>query len=716
MGASSSLPKMKDYTYEVPGSEDAAAGLGAIHRHPQFKEDPFSYRHVYEDGKTLYELFQRGLRISENQPCMGFRPIDKTSGKAGAYVWLTYKECWAKAQAIGSAMRNMDLAPATAEDGLGSDSNGADETKAEDGSGMRLVGVFSKNRYEWVIVEQACNAYSGVVVPLYDTLGEDAVTYVLNQTGLRTVFCSSAESPKLLVAKKDHATELAAFTTIVQFEDVTDAQRTEYADAGLTLRSFTELLDNGRANPVPVEPPTVDDVATFCYTSGTTGNPKGAMLTHGNIVADTAAAVRAGVVLDASDRHLSYLPLAHMFERLVQAAVWQAGAATGFYQGSPQLLTKDLAELRPTLFPSVPRLFNKIYDKISAATSHGLKGSLFKKGFNAKKYWLERGHLEYGFWDRLVFNKVATKLGLDRCKIMLTGSAPISAHVMDFLRIVFSCRVLEGYGQTESAAAATVTPLNDQATAGHVGLPLSCNDVRLVNVAEMGYLITDKQHGSGDAAIACRGRGEICFRGPNVFKGYFKNAKKTAEAVDSEGWLHSGDIGIWLPQGYLKIVDRKKNIFKLSQGEYIAAEKIENVILSSQFIAQAFVYGDSMQSCLVAILVPDEEFVTAWKKGQAAFADLPFADICDSKAFNKLVFDDVTKVCVAKKLHSFERPKAIHLEPELWSVDNEVLTPTFKLKRNFAKQKYQSTIDALYGSLGAKALVAGKAGLKQGQH
>lgn len=694
MGASESTPALKDYTYIVPGSEDVEAGLGGIHRNPVVPDALHEY--YYDDGKTLYELFQRGLKISENRPCMGYRPIDK-EGNPGPYVWMTYAECWAKSLALGAAMNKLDLYPAS-----------------DDDVPLRMVGIFTKNRYEWCVIEQACNAYGGVVVPLYDTLGESAVTYVLNQTGMSTVFCSALETPKLMKAKTDHAS-LTSFKTIVQFEDVTDEQRAECEAGGITLRSFNEVLDIGRANPMDPTPPSPDTVATFCYTSGTTGDPKGAMLTHKNIVADVAGAVRAGVVINSDDRHLSYLPLAHMFERVVQAAVWQNGGAVGFYQGSPLKLLEDLGELRPTLFPSVPRLYNKIYDKVMAAASSGVKGALFAKGFAAKKYWLDRGHLEYKFWDNLIFNKVKAKLGLDRVRLMLTGSAPISAHVMDFLRIVFSAHVLEGYGQTECAAAATVTPMGDQGSAGHVGIPLACNEVRLVDVADMGYKVTDTTHGEGEGAIACRGRGEIWFRGPNVFAGYYKNAAKTAEAIDEDGWLHSGDIGVWLPQGYLKIVDRKKNIFKLAQGEYIAAEKIENIYLASSFVAQAFVYGDSLQSCLVAIIVPDVDYYKAWAPTQAAFKRMSFEDACRSAEFNKIVAADMLVQAKAKKLHSFECAKAIHLESTVFSVDNELLTPTFKLKRKQAKEKYQTIIDGLYDSLGDRGTVAGKKGLKQGK-
>lgn len=579
---------------------------------------------------------------------------------------------------------------------------------------LRLCGLYCKNRYEWVVTEQACNAYGGVVVPLYDTLGEQAVTYILNQTAMRTVFCGRAETKMLLAAKEHHST-LTGFKNIVQFEDVTEAERKTAHEQGLNLLSFAEVIASGKASPQDVTPPAVDDVATFCYTSGTTGDPKGVMLTHQNIVADTTGAIIAGVLLNSDDRHLSYLPLAHMFERLVQVTCWMSGAAVGFYQGSPLKIMEDLKALRPTLFPSVPRLYNKIYDKITngVTAAGGLKATLFNKGLASKTYYLKNGgHLTHGFYDKLIFNKVRAKLGLDRCNIMVTGSAPISAHVMDFLRVVFCCHVVEGYGQTETAAGATITPLAEQAEGGHVGVPIACNEIRLVDVPDMGYLVTDKTHGEGKAAIPCNGRGEIWYRGPNVFRGYYKNATKTAEAMEGD-WLKSGDIGIWLPRGFLKIVDRKKNIFKLSQGEYIAAEKIENIYIGSPFIAQAFVYGDSLQSCLVAIIVPDVDYVMPWAKSKG-IAGKDLAEVCAQKATKDAIMADMQTHAKAAKLHSFENAKAIHLESELWSVENEMLTPTFKLKRNQGKKKYQATIDALYASLGSRGVVAGKAGLKQG--
>jgi long-chain acyl-CoA synthetase len=261
------------------------------------------------------------------------------------------------------------------------------------------------------------------------------------------------------------------------------------------------------------------------------------------------------------------------------------GASVGFYQGDTLKITEDIKALRPTLFPSVPRLYNKIYDKVMGGVKEagGLKATIFNHAFRSKQFWLRNtGSLRHTVWDRIVFKGVATKVGLDRVRIMLTGSAPISSHVMEFLRIAFSALVCEGYGQTECSAACTLTPVGDQWSLGHVGGPLACNELKLVSIPEMGYLATDTRHGvekdstgkETSAGVPCQGRGEVCIRGANVFAGYYKDAAKTAEALDDQGWLHTGDVGVWDAEGRLKIVDRKKNIFKLSQGEYVAAEKV----------------------------------------------------------------------------------------------------------------------------------------------
>jgi long-chain acyl-CoA synthetase len=237
----------------------------------------------------------------------------------------------------------------------------------------------------------------------------------------------------------------------------------------------------------------------------------------------------------------------------------------------------------------------------------------------------------------------------------------------------------------------------------------------------MGYLSDDKFHGRVvddkgailKEGIAVRGRGEVCVRGPNIFKGYYRAPGKTAEVLEADGWYHTGDVGCWLPDGSLKIVDRKKNIFKLSQGEYVAAEKIENVYCKSDWVASMFVYGDSLQSCLVGIIVPDEVVLKRWAADHIKTGRVDVAALCEHEDVRKEIMADLKRVAADAGLRGFEKIKAFHLEAAAWTPDDiaSVLTPTFKLKRNVAKERYGKEIEAMYAS--GIGVVAGRTGVKQ---
>lgn len=689
----------------------ASGTSGAIRRATPFTD---ALRETYYPGEvtTVYQAFRRGARAAATKHCMGYRPVvDRkevvdAAGKrttetvVGDFTWFTYNEIVEKVDNLGSGLVHLDL------------------LKPND-LGHRLVGIYGKNRWEWSTTQHAAFSYGAAIVPLYDTLGAEAVSYIVQQTGLSVVAGSRVEARKLVEFKRGAAAAFATLTSVVQWEDVTEEERKAAADAGLTLRSFAEVAEAGSFNKKPNAPPTAADIAVICYTSGTTGNPKGAVLTHRNMVADASAANFGGLNINRDDVHLSYLPLAHVFEQLVQTVLFMEGAQIGFFQGDTLKILDDIKALRPTLFPSVPRLFNRIYDKImgGVAEAGGVKAAIFHQAFATKQYWLrEGGHVTHSVWDGIAFKAVAVRVGLDRCRLMVSGSAPLAAHVMEFLRIVFCTVVVEGYGQTECGGAATVQNPGDMATLGHVGAPLACNEVKLVSVEDLGYLVTDTVHGREvDKAgavraegIPCDGRGEVCYRGPNIFPGYYKDAEKTAEALDADGWLHSGDIGIWTAAGYLKIVDRKKNMFKLSQGEYVAAEKVEVCTLGG-FVQQIFVYGDSLHSMLVAIVVPNPDALRLWAR-ENHHADTPLATLCTDKAVKTMILKDLQARGKAAGLQGFEIPKDLLLDPEPWSPER-LMTPTFKLKRADAKRHYQEQIDAMYSVLDP---VAGKAGLKQG--
>ena len=292
---------------------------------------------------------------------------------------------------------------------------------------------------------------------------------------------------------------------------------------------------------MPHNAPSPKDVTVINYTSGTTGNPKGVMLTHENFVSDASAAYyMLPRPFRPTDSWFSYLPLPHVFERTVQICLMMCGAQIGFFSGDVRNMPADLGALKPTIFGGVPRIWTRFYDKIvSAGQGSWLKTKLINMAIGSKVKQVQKGTIKNNtIWDKIVFNKVTTLLG-GRVEIAVTGAAPIAPEILNVLRAAFGAYIIEGYGQTECAAACCGTLPGDHT--GTVGAPLVCNQIKLDDVGEMDYYAKD-------------GKGEICVRGPNVMKGYYKNQEKTDETIDKDGWLHTGDIGTWTETGALKII------------------------------------------------------------------------------------------------------------------------------------------------------------------
>jgi len=651
---------------EVPGSAHPERGEGGIRRCAL----PFGPELTVDGRRTLNEVFEHTALSYPNNPCVGYRPI-KPDGTALDYVWMTYGEVFKRCKNFGHGIAHLDLCPAN-EDGL------------------KCLGFYAKNRLEWIIGEQGCYQKSVIPVPLYDTLGAESVEYVVRQTSLKGIVCSEDEADRVFQVA---AVEPGILSTAIIMDypvgslsaDKLNQLKNAGDEVGVKVYTVSQVEEFGAKNPSPDLLPTGSDIAFFCYTSGTTGDPKGALITHQGLISCLVAIKRLGTEFNTNDVYLSYLPLPHVFERGMIMGAFDGGARVGFYQGDTLKILEDLQLLRPTVFASVPRMLNRIYDKILAGVDEagGIKKWMFDKALSSKVQGLREGHLTHGLWDRLVFGPLKTRLGFDRVRTMSTGSAPIAGHVLDFLRAVFACPVVEGYGQTESSLLISVgTPMDF--SYGHVGIPAPCTEVRLIDVSEMGYKSTDTSHSDG---TPCMGRGEIIFRGVNVFKGYYKMPDKTEETIDSDGWCYTGDIGLWTPEGKLRIIDRKKNIFKLSQGEYVAAEKIENVIARDPLILMSFVYGDSLQSQLVAVIVPDPETLQA--RGMKA----------EDPATMQAIMDAIKTQSKIGDLKGFEYVKAVHVDPNPFSVENGMMTPTFKLKRNIAKDYYLPQIEALYSQL-----------------
>ncbi len=586
-----------------------------------------------------------------------------------------------------------------AEAGAQRDAIGAGLVKAGGLSAGDAVGLYSVNCRDWALVDAALHAHALVAVPLYDTLGEDAVRYIAEHAGLAAVACSVETAPVLLAtlaaADAPRAVRLVVVFGLPPGSPPPPAPP-GWAGTVLTLDGVRAL---GASSPSPPPPtrPRPADTALLCYTSGTTGVPKGAVLTHGALVANAAGSRAVANLGGPGDVHISYLPLAHIYERVNFLGATYAGVSVGFYSGDVATLLDDVLTLQPTIFASVPRLWNRIYDKVLAGVkeSSPLARRLFEAAYAHRKAALEAGRdggLVGAFWDRLVFSKIRAKVG-GRVRLMTTGSAPIAAEVLDFLRVAFGATVLEGYGMTETGCTITLTWPAER-SAGHVGGPLPCCEVKLVDIPEMAYLASDTPHP----------RGEVCVRGPSLFAGYYKDAAQTADVLGPDGWLHTGDVGEWLPGGRLRIIDRKKNIFKLAQGEYIAPEKIEGVYGRCPLVAQTFVYGDSLRAELVAVVVPDPDTVLPWARERGlvpagAGPDEAVRKVCASPAAAAAVHAAMVAEGRAAKLRGFEQVAAITLTPSPFSVENGLLTPTFKVKRAAAEKAFAGAIGAMYARL-----------------
>uniref|UniRef100_A0A672P8X4 Arachidonate--CoA ligase n=1 Tax=Sinocyclocheilus grahami TaxID=75366 RepID=A0A672P8X4_SINGR len=593
--------------------------------------------HFYEDAKTMYECFHRGLRESKNGPCLGSRKPKQP------YEWLSYSEVIERAENLGSAFLH----------------------KGHSKDGDPYIGIFSQNRPEWTISELACYTYSLISVPLYDTLGTEAISYILDKTSISTVVCDVPEKAKLLldcVSGRQHSVKTLILVENFDTDLVSRAQQ-----CGIDIISLRDAEVNK-----PQLPPQPDDLAIICFTSGTTGMIVVCMcLMFTSVLQPTCP-------ISPQDAHISYLPLAHMFERVVQGVILMHGARIGYFQGDIRILMDDLMTLKPTVFPVVPRLLNRMFDRARSP----LKRRILEFAFRRKENEIKSGIMRRdSVWDKIVFKKVQASVG-GHVRLMITGAAPVSAPVLTFLRAALGCHFYEGYGQTECTAGSTITLPGDW-TAGHVGAPLPCNDIKLVDVGEMNY-------------YAAKGEGEVCVRGPNVFKGYLKDPEKTKEALGEDGWVHTGDIGRWLPNGTLKIVDRKKHIFKLAQGEYIAPEKIENIYIRSEAVVQAFVHGDSLQACLVAIIVPDPDFLPGWAKKRGIEGS--YEELCKNKEVKKAILEDIVKLGKESGLKSFEQVKDIALHTEMFSIQNGLLTPTLKTKRADLRNCFRNLIDELYSN------------------
>ena len=522
-------------------------------------------------------------------------------------------------------------------------------------------------------------------VSLYETLGPDATEFIIQNAELACVVCSLPHVPTLLKLKS----RLPSLKMIVSLDALDSNEQEGYskrdilaplaAAAGVSIYSMDEVEKLGASLNRPYTLPTPDDIITINYTSGTTGNPKGVVLTHRAAVAACAASM-VSAEQGPNDVSCSYLPLAHIYGRMLEQAMMWAGGRIGYFHGNILELVDDFKLLRPTLVPSVPRLYSRFGSAIKAATVEqpGFKGALSNhvvatKTANLVNAKPENATNKHALYDRIWSRKVAAGLGFDRTRLMVSGSAPLDKTLHQFLRIAFATNIVQGYGLTESYAASMCQSPHDL-TAGHCGMLTACTEACLLSLPDMDYSVDDKPYP----------RGELLLRGPGMFREYYKNPEETSKAMTEDGWFRTGDVCMVDDQGHFTIIDRRKNLLKLAQGEYVSPERLEGLYQSAcPYIAQGFVHGDGVQNSLVAIFgIQPDIFAPFASKVLKLKQDIPPEDLdalrnaAKNESVIAAVRKDLDKAARKHKLAGYEKVKNFALMVDPFTIDDGLLTPT----------------------------------------
>jgi len=536
------------------------------------------------------------------------------------------------------------------------------------------VALLSENRPEWAWADYACLALRCADVPIYPTLPPQHIGYILRDSGAAAIIVSSrAQLEKVLAIRyPDVAPALRHVIAIDQ--DATGRDVLSFNDVVARGRAALAKYPRWRAEALEVGP---DDLATLIYTSGTTGDPKGVMLSHGNITSNVVASMSIVQLNAQSDECLSFLPLSHVFERMLgHYCMFHCGVIIN-YASSVDAVSAEMKERRPTIVASVPRLYEKIYARVleGALAGSSVKRRIFFWAKQTAERWAEytlahrpvAGGLSFRkrIADRLVFSKLKAATG-GRLRIFVSGGAPLSAEIAKFFYAA-GLPILEGYGLTETSPVIAVNTF-EQLKLGTVGRPIPGVQVKIAS------------------------DGEILTRGPHIMKGYYNKPDATKEVIDAEGWFHTGDIGLLDADGFLKITDRKKDIIVTAGGKNIAPQPIENRVKSNKFVSNAVMIGDKRKFPIM-LVVPNMDNLKAWAHARnLAFADE--ASLIELPQSGDKIEREMKKEL--RDLAHFEMPKKVMLLSRDFSIEGGELTPTLKVKRRVVERNYQSQIEALY--------------------
>ena len=533
------------------------------------------------------------------------------------------------------------------------------------------VALLSENRPEWSIVDLAILTLGAVNVPIYTTQAVEQVRFILEDSGARLLFVSGR---KVFKHARPGVEGAASLEGVVFFEEDAVSQ----VEGAMSLEELERrgreraaagdgeaLADRGRG----------EDLATIIYTSGTTGEPKGVMLTHDNFISNVLSIASALPIFN-TDTALSVLPLSHIFERTCFYVFCYTGVSV-YYAASFDVVGEHLREVRPTIMTAVPRLFEKVYQKIvkKGMAAGGWKSKLFGWSLEVGQRWAELKdrresvppllELKRDLANRLVFSKWRAGVG-GRLRYFVSGGAPLSPTLSHAFWAA-DIPILQGYGMTETCIVSANRPDNHKI--GSVGLVFPGIDVRIA------------------------GDGEILVRGPNVMRGYYNHPEATAAVVE-DGWFMTGDVGHMDAEGHLYITDRKKDLFKLSNGKYVAPQLVESLIKQSELVNQVVVIGAGRKQP-AALIVPDWEALAGAMSDAGEQKPATRAEWSRHAAAIKIVQQEVTQL--TRGLADYERVRRVALLAEEFTIDSGEMTPTLKVKRRVVDEKYGQLIEELYG-------------------
>ena len=679
------LDKVYEYNRLEVENETKREGYSGPYIYPKLKN--FDKESVeYFQNKSLIEYNIQQMKKYKERPCLG-RRLKKGENEKGEPIYEDKYTYFSSSEVYNMCLNFSKNIHEKKDELIHRDTYNNIE--------FDLVGIFANNCTEWVVSDLGCQMDTITTVTLYATLGPNAFKFICEQTEIKTILVTPDLVKMLCDLKQKFNLDKLTYAILFDLTTNCDSDKflSQLKEAGFTAYSFTKdfIKENNNVKESDLKLSQPDTIMTICYTSGTTGNPKGVMLSQRNLISVLETVIDGGSIpVDEYAAHISFLPLAHIFERMVISGFMGIGAKVGFISGSVKTtLMEDIKYFGPTLLFTVPKVLQTIRNKVFEGFNKlsGWKKKLaytayYTKLENYKKY----GIVTHAIYDFLVFKKIREMFG-NRIKTVLCASAPLRKELADDFKVFLSVPVVEGLGMTELSGSPFCTNYNDYTnfTAGGVNWGAR---MLLKSVPELGYTVDDEIEG-----IKCPA-GEMCLKGPLVFHGYYKNDEENKNCFDEEGYFHTGDVGRIFPNygNGLKIVDRVKEIFKLSQGEYIIPAKLESVYSKSIYVSQIMIYGNPTKNKIIGIIIPD-------KKKCAEELNISIEDLVKdnkNKDLINLIVKDFENLAKEAEFNGLERLKYIIIDFDEFTNSNNCLTPTMKIIRKNVEKKYKERIDNLY--------------------